>query len=121
MASNDRIAFKKIWSVIIYSSRIPLVPILEPRNGHVVQYMGASPPREEYPFIVLRGGITFVTLLLYPVNNSCQSRAVTSDHVSDYITLRFREDNQRGSTVALKLVRVYCIFHQCMSLLMQKM
>lgn len=38
--------------------------------------------------------------------SSCSSRTVTSDHVSDYIALKFREDNHRGSVKALELVRL---------------
>jgi len=67
MHAYDLEAFKKNW----YPNR--------------VQYMGGSQPREEYPYIVLRG--------------------VTSDHVSDYIARRFREDNQRGSTEALIFIK----------------
>ncbi|KIM89775.1 hypothetical protein PILCRDRAFT_195871 [Piloderma croceum F 1598] len=52
---------------------------------HCIQYMGGSDLREDYPFIVLRG--------------------VMSDHVSDYIALKFREDNQRGSLEALRLLK----------------
>lgn len=68
MHAYDLQAFKKIW------------------DPHRVQYMGRSHPKEDFPYIVLRG--------------------VTSDHVSHYIAMQFRKDNQRGSAEALKFVRV---------------
>jgi hypothetical protein len=36
-----------------------------------------------------------------------------SDHVSDYIALKFREDNQRGSVEALRLVRLPFLSSLC--------
>ncbi|KAJ7153460.1 hypothetical protein C8R43DRAFT_1002045 [Mycena crocata] len=54
-------------------------------HPNLPQYMGRSHPGVEEPYSVLRG--------------------VTSDHVSDYIALKFAEDNLRGSIEALKLLK----------------
>jgi hypothetical protein len=49
----------------------------------------------------IRGGAGFVTSMI-----CCAGclRAVTSNHIGDYIAMRFREDNRRGFVEALKLV-----------------
>jgi hypothetical protein len=52
----------------------------------------------------IRGGAGFVTSMIYCAGCLRESRAVTSNHVGDYIAMRFREDNRRGSVEALKLV-----------------
>ncbi|KAJ6492905.1 hypothetical protein C8R47DRAFT_425992 [Mycena vitilis] len=57
------------------------------RNWHpnFLQYLGRSSPRVDEPYTVLRG--------------------VTSDHVSQYIAIKFGEDNQSGSVEALRLLK----------------
>ncbi|KAF8192811.1 hypothetical protein K438DRAFT_1969932 [Mycena galopus ATCC 62051] len=54
-------------------------------HPNLLQYIGRSHPGTDEPYTVLRG--------------------VTSDHVSNYIALKFAEDNQSGSVEALRLLR----------------
>ncbi|KAF7369797.1 hypothetical protein MVEN_00312200 [Mycena venus] len=54
-------------------------------HSNLLQYLGRSRPGVSQPYTILRG--------------------VTSDHVSNYIALRFAEDSQRGSVEALRLLR----------------
>jgi hypothetical protein len=112
MRASDLRAFKKVWFVVCLSCfcYYPETVIIQVSKLCWIHGWKSSERRVAIHHFKRR--YSFPSSLYFILLIPLVHRSVTSAHVSAYIELILREDNQRGSTEALKLVRLQ--YFRCM-------